>query len=309
VGPNLFAQFSAAAVSAQPGSLFLLVQSQGNLFVSWPSPSGEWLAGWHTLAVYIYPDTFLGFPDKTAAPIPIALASLSSVVGIPSSLSPDGVEFFVLAADGNIYSHPDWRPNDAGPWRKIDVSGFSPLYGADFVVAGDFLLVLADDHALWAAPLDHSNLHLIPAWEKVTSPGLSVSRFITTCENGSCQIAAATAEGVVWASSYRFGTPPAWVEIPLPGTTVSPTAQLTSAVPSAGRAQFFAIGMDGKVHTIGWESGAGWSAGRQWSAVEPGSQEFVPLETGGLAAISRVNGQVELFAQASDHELFKAWWS
>lgn len=307
-GPDLAARFSAAAVSVQPRSLFLLVQSQGKLFVSWPSQSGDWSVGWKTLDVSIYPDGFLGLPDTTAARVPIALATLSTVVGVPSSLSPDGAELFVLAADGNIYSHPDWRPTDTGPWRKIDVSGFSPFYGSEFVVAGDFLFVLGNDRALWAAMLDHTTLHRIPSWERVSTLGLAISHFTATCEKGICQIVVATTSGGVWATSYGDGNPPAWIELNLPSVTAS-TAPVSSTVASAGHAQFFALGTDGKIYTIGWESAVGWHPGLQWSAVEPGSQEFVTGVKGRMVAISRVNGQIELFAQGTDNELFKAWWS
>jgi hypothetical protein len=307
-GPDLASWFSASAVSAQPGSLFLFVQSQGTLFASWPDSSGDWSAGWSTVAIYIYPD-ILGIPNTNAAQIPVALASSSTIVGVPSSLSSDGVEVFALGGDGHFYSHPDWRPDDTGPWRKLDVNGFSPLFGADFVVVGDFLIVLASDGALWAAALDHSPLHRFPSWEKITATGVSVNRFTATCENGICQILAATTEGRVWAVSYDLGNLPAWVEVNLPGGTISVAAPLTSAVPSAEYAVFFAFGADGKVYNISWEPVGGWTAGQQWLPVAPESQGFVPLVTGGIAAISRVNGQIELFIQGVDNELFRVWWS
>ncbi len=307
--PDLSALFIASAVTVQPKSLFLFVQSQGTLFVSWPSQSGDWSNGWKTLSVSIYPDGFLGLPDRTARPIPIALALLSPVVTVPSSLSPDGAELFVLAADGNIYSHPDWRPGDTNLWRKIDVSGFSPLHGAEFVVVGDFLFVVGNDRALWATTLDHSVLHRVASWEKVSVPGIGINRFTATCENGVCQIMIATTSRGIFATSYGDGSPPAWVELNLPRVPVSLAAPLTSTVLSAGQARFFTTGTDGRIYTIGWESTAGWHAGLQWSAVEPDSQSFAPRIGGRMAVISRVNGQVELFAQDADDELFKAWWS
>ena len=66
-GPDLSGWFSASAVSAQPQRLFLLVQSRGSLFVSWPSPSGDWADGWKALDVSIYPDGLFGLPDTNAA--------------------------------------------------------------------------------------------------------------------------------------------------------------------------------------------------------------------------------------------------
>ena len=88
---------------------------------------------------------------------------------------------------------------------KIDVTGFSPLYGADFIVVVGFLFVLAGDRTLWAAALDHTGQHVVPAWEQVSSPDLSISRFTATCESGTCQIVAVTMVGEVWAASYTPG--------------------------------------------------------------------------------------------------------
>jgi hypothetical protein len=307
--PDFTAFFSVSALATLPRSLFILIQSQGTLFVNWALASGDWSAGWSKLPVTIYPDAFLGIPDTTAAPIPVALATLSAVASVPSALSPDGAELYVLAGDGHFYSHPDWHPYDTSLWRKIDVIGFSVLYGTDFVVAGDYLFVLGDDRAIWATIVDHSRLHLSPSWERITSQGVAIGQFTATCENGICQIVVAGIKAGMWAASYTWGNVPDWVEHDLPNTSIAPGASLTSAVPCPGCAHFFALATDGNVYAIEWESASGWSASKPWAAIQPDAQGFEPRAAGGIAAITRVNGQIELFAQGADNQIFKAWWS
>jgi hypothetical protein len=164
----------------------------------------------------------------------------------------------------------------SGPWRKIDVARFSPLFGQAFLVAGDVLLVLAADHALWGTATDHTTRHSVPAWDKISSPGVALSQVTATFENGICQIVAAGDDGRILATTYRPGNPAAWTELDLPGTTAAPGVPLASAMPSAGSSQFFASGADGRVYSIACDSSAGWSANLQWEAVAPDSQAFTP---------------------------------
>jgi hypothetical protein len=308
-GPNLSAPLFLAAASAQAGAPILLVQSEGKLFITArPLQPGSWTA-WQALDVFIYPDGVLGFPDMSGTPIPIALAASSPVVVLPSSVSTDGIEIYVLGADSHIYSHPDWRPNDTGPWRKIDVAGFAPIFSQEFLVAGDVLLVLAADHALWGTAIDHSIVHSVPTWEKLSAPGVAVGQVTATFENGACQVVAARDDGRMLATTYRPGTQPSWTELDLPGTSAAPGTTLASAIPSAGTSRFFAAGADGRVYTIACDSSAGWSSTQQWEAIEPDVQTFILRTAGNLTAASRVNGQVEVFAQDANQNLFKAWWS
>jgi len=308
-GPNLSTPMLASAVSAQPGSLVFFLQSGGRLFAASPSQVGPFTAGWLPLDVFIYPDGVFGLPDPSAPPIPIALAASSPFVAIPSSVSADGIEIYVLGGDGQIYSHPDWRMNDAGPWRKIEVAPFASLFGQGFLVAGDRLLILADDGTVWATAVDHTTLHLIPAWDKLPALGVVDQVSATWEDDGACQVVAATTDGRLLATTYHPGNSSAWVELDLPGTIVAPGSTLASALPSAGSSQFFAAGADGRIYTITVDSSAGWSTSLAWSSVEPDPPPFTPRAGGNLAAASRVNGQVEVFAQDVDRKLFRAWWS
>ncbi len=171
---------------------------------------------------WTYPDGIFGIPDTGGTPIPVTLSVLSPVADIPSSAIFGGSSISVLGADGNFYSRPTWQPDDTGPWRKIDVSAFAPLFGAEFAVTGDYLFALAGDRSLWAAAVDHSANHAAPTWEKVTSADFAVSRFTVTSLQGSCQIVAATTSGGVRAATSRPGSPTAWFAIDLPGIAPAP---------------------------------------------------------------------------------------
>jgi hypothetical protein len=307
--PDLSKTFFAAAVSARPHTLFLAIQSQGALFASQPSPSDAWTEGWKHVDVWIYPDLIFGVPNTSGAPIPVPLSASSTVAGMPSSSPFGGVELFVLAADGHFYSRTTQQPADPGPWQRIDVSGFTALFGAEFVVTGAFLLALASDRSLWAAVVDHSDNHASPAWERLTPDDFSVSRFTATNLQGGCQIVASTTSGNIRAATYRPGRPLSWAKIDLPNVLVMPGSPLASAAPAADQAKFFAIGADGKVYSIDWDSKADWTAEKAWLEVAADGQGIESRLGGGIAAVSRVSGQVEVIAQNKEDALLKAWWS
>jgi hypothetical protein len=307
--PDLAQTFFAVAVSAQPGTLYLAVQSQGTLFASRPSPSGAWTEGWKHVDIWTFPDKIFGIPDTSGAPISVSLSGSSPVAGIPSSSLFGGIELTVLGADGNFYSRTTLQPIDTGAWRKIDVSGFAPLFGAEFVVTGDFLLAVASDRSLWAASVDHSENHAAPTWERVSAADFAVSGFTAISLQGTCPIVVVTTFGSVRAATYRPGSPTIWQTIDLPGVAPAPGSALASAAPTSGQAKFFATGADGKVYSIDWESSVDWTPGLSWSEVAPGGKGIEARTAGGIAAVSRVSGQVEIFAQSKDSSLVKTWWS
>jgi hypothetical protein len=215
----------------------------------------------------------------------------------------------VLAADGNIYARPDWHPGEDGPWRMIGVSGFTPYYGAGFVVADGLLLVLSDDRALWATTIDPGSADLASIWERVTPPGLAVGAFAAARDGGIGAIVAVGTDLSVHATLYQPGASTAWRGLTLPATSPAAGAGLVGVVPMAGAAHFFTPGADGRIYAIACDLHAGWSDGQAWEAVSPDSQGFAPRASGALDAIVRVNGQVELFARDAHDRLFKAWWS
>ncbi|MGF6853953.1 hypothetical protein [Paraburkholderia sp. CI3] len=310
-GPDLTASpLQAAAATTSTGGPRVIVQSAGRLFVTWPSAPEWWHVGWQPLDVFIRPDGALGFPDPSSPAIPIDVAPTSPVAALPSASWPYGIEILVVGADGHIYSHPNWWPLSTDPWRKIDVVGFALKAGQDLVMAGDRLLVLADDGELWGTTIDHSSRLLVPAWELLSPPGVAVAQVIATSDSdGTCQVMFASPEGHLTALTYQTEIPTPWVALDLPGTTLAPGSTLAATVPSTGSARFLAVGADGRIYDVTCDAAAGWAASPAWSAVEADAQGFTPMALGRLAAISRIKGQVEVLTQADDQRLWRAWWS
>jgi hypothetical protein len=58
-----------------------------------------------------------------------------------------------------------------------------------------------------------------------------------------------------------------------------------------------------------WTEESGWEKGHNWVVVAGDSQEFQVPGKGNLSAISRVNGQIEIFATDSAQNIWKNWWS
>jgi hypothetical protein len=306
--PDLTQPFFMAAVSAHPGALYLAIQSGGTLFANRPTPSGAWSDPWIKIDVWIYPDSIFGFPEIGAPPIPVALSGFSPIAGIPLGNS-SGVELTLLASDGQFYSRVTAEPIDTGAWRKIEVSGFSAMAGVEFVVTGDFLVALASDWSLWATKVDHSGNHLFPAWEKVSAHEFPIVNFTAIEVQGSCQIVAVMITGNVRAATYNPGAPTAWSAVDLPNTLAAFGSGLASASPSDTQAKFFATGADSKVYALDWDSVTGWAPGLGWTEVAPKGIGIDALTRGGMASLSRVKGQVELYAQGKDASIQKAWWS
>ncbi|MBV9267988.1 MAG: hypothetical protein JO061_17600, partial [Acidobacteriaceae bacterium] len=303
--PDVTGIFFAAAVAPRPGLLYLAVQSQGILFANGPLSSGEW-PEWQQIDVWVYPDSIFGIPDLAGSPIAITLSAFSPVAGIPYEPA-NAVELTVLAGDGHFYSRITQQPGDTGAWRKIEVSGFSALSGFEFTVIGDYLLTLAADRSLWATVVDHSANHLFAVWEKLTPPGFAVDQFAVADLQGFCQIVFTTGTGDVRAGDWKRGAPVAWSVIDMPDTTAATGTPLASSAWSDTQAKFFAIGANSKIFFADYDSGTGWAAA-SWSEVAADSGIEIAAD-GALAALSRVSGQVEVYAQSKDGALWKAWWS
>ena len=307
--PDLAHGFFVAAASAQPATLYLAIQSQATLFARQPTPAGNWSEPWKRIDVWTYPDAIFGIPDTSGAPVPVTLSPLSPVAALPSADVWGAVELTVLGADGHFYSRVTHGRDDLSPWRKIDVSGFAPLFGAPFEVTADFVFALASDRSLWAAEVDHSGNHITPVWGKVSADDFAVSRFTVTQLQDACQIVAVTMAAGVRAATYHRGEPRGWAVVNLPGTSAALDVPLASAAPTAERAMFFVAGADGKVYVLDRQSSAGWTPGSSWSEIAPDGGGIAAQTAAGVAAISRLAGEVEVFAQGTDGALAKAWWS
>ena len=129
--PDFSRAFSIAALTPAPGELYVFVVSADGLFVAWPSASGAWTNPWHLEAPYVYPDGLFGAPDTSAPAIPIALDATTRVVTTFSPGIPGRIDLYLSGADGHFYSHSGWPAAGAGPWRRIDVQGFTVARNAD----------------------------------------------------------------------------------------------------------------------------------------------------------------------------------
>ena len=123
------------------------------------------------------------------------------------------------------------------------------------------------------------------------------------------QVIACSNEGIVWAIRLDniIGT---WQRVgqnidfkTLAGAQVS----YASAIP--GRLDIFIVGTDEKLYGTWWTEATGWENDHNWSMVAGDSQTFKMSKDGNLTAISRVNGQIEIYSTDSDQNMWKNWWS
>lgn len=302
--PSFDGAFSALAISVWPKNLMFIAARGGALFSTWLDGSGQW-AKWAKLEPWVYPVNIFGLPDTSAAPIPVSPATESTVFAGFTSQPSDGIELHFVGADGHIYAHLDWRPGDSGPWRKIEVNGFTVSTGADYQIAGDRLFALATTGALWSSPANRTILQLSPQWEVVSFPGLSIRRFSVAIDAETCHVLVTASDGSVWAAVVQ-GQAPIWTPLGQPGgSPVPPEARVVSAIPYTGRLDIFVVSADGLTYTATWDRAVGWSA---WRFPVNGAQGFAAA-THSPAIVHRVNRQVELFVQSQDGEIFRTWWS
>jgi hypothetical protein len=104
--------------------------------------------------------------------------------------------------------------------------------------------------------------------------------------------------------SWQPGIPASWIPRNLPNTTLAST--IDGIAFSDHEARFVAIGADSKVYSLDSDSNSGWAL---WSELAPDGKGLDALASGGIAALSRVTGQVEVYAQTKDNAINKAWWS
>jgi hypothetical protein len=235
-------------------------------------------------------------------------SKVTAVFSAIDSLSGGGIDLCLAAADGNLYLHSNWQPADTGPWRKIEVGGFKLAPGADFQIAGGNVFGLSVDGALWMSAIDQPVLGLGMAWQELSAPGFVVTRFAVGCDGADCHIAIIGLSGDVWVSEYVSGRDSVWVPLDQPdGFLASPYADLVWTTSLPGRWDLFTRSDDGLIYSV--ERGdVDLAPAPAWSLIG-GSTTFVTKPSGGLAAVCRAKGQIEVFGQASEGALVGTWFS
>ena len=118
-----------------------------------------------------------------------------------------------------------------------------------------------------------------------------------------------TTEGEIW--SAIFTTPNesmVWERVGKGiNFKVSPQMKVSWAIPNNGHLDIFVSGTDNKLYKTWWTEELGWELGHNWEVVTEESQKF--KADGNVVAISRVKGQVEIFATDSEQNIWKNWWS
>ena len=106
--PDLSRPFRMQAVATYPGSVYLLVLSDGVLRAASPGAGGKWGA-WMKIEPWVQPPEIFGLPGPAPSPVPVTLAPQGPLVATLSATSQDGLAIYLLGADGHLYGQDDWR--------------------------------------------------------------------------------------------------------------------------------------------------------------------------------------------------------
>ncbi len=296
-GPPDWSQpFSWAAASDRRGITAIFVISGGRLLRHDVDAGG----GWEDLR----PRAGL------LAPIPVPLGPGSVVTAVPNAgfEKAPGVRLCITGADGNVYTHPSWRPEeDAGHWERVAAAGgptIAPGSAAHFAAGRLFVRDAGGD--VWLRPLEGFEF-LGQGWRALGNPGFPVGRLAVTGEWDRLHLAVGGSEGEVRVGELRVGAAIAWAPpATATGWAPAPGSELAWASPEPGQWWLFVCGSDGSVRVLKRSDGD-LSAGA-WETVGSGGEPFAAGPRDGLGAVSRARGQVELFAQGATGAAW-TWWS
>jgi len=217
---------------------------------------------------------------------------------------------YVSGMDGNIYVSFKWPLDGQGYWRVIETASvFNLLHTIAFRVAGNFLVAMDITRVLWQYAVTPEEEIFPGSWEQLPVTPFIIESFVAVFFDDVLQVIACSNEGTVWAIRLDniIGT---WQRVgqnidfkTLAGAQVS----YASAIP--GRLDIFIVGTDEKLYGTWWTEATGWENDHNWSMVAGDSQTFKMSKDGNLAAISRVKGQIEIYATDSDQNMWKNWWS
>ncbi|MEO6549803.1 MAG: hypothetical protein ABIN94_17510 [Ferruginibacter sp.] len=312
------APYHVFGYSTMPGYLFVFAVSGGALYSRWIFQGDTWaLRSWVKMNITYQP--MLRLPllpieilDTTKSPQPVPVGMFSRVMATlidPSTITP---AVYLSGADGNFYACSTWPLDGVGNWQKIETASvFTSLLAMAFQIGGGFLFALDDKSHLWRYPLLPGKEDVIVYWEPVTINEFIIQDFIIATMENMVQVIAVNSKYEVWAISLDNETVfPQWERV---GVSIdfktAPGAKLACSIAIQGRVDIFTSGKDDKIYTTWWTKASGWETGHNWEQVAPDNQTFTTAVGGDIKAITRVNGQVELYATASDRSTWKNWWS
>lgn len=302
--PDVSRLFRMQAVATYPGTVYLFVLSDGVLRVSWPDAAGKWGA-WMKVEPWAYPTTIFGLPDTSASPVPVTLAAQGPLIATLSTTSQDGLEVYVLGADGHLYGHANWRPFSGDVWRRIEINDFSIAATSDAQVVGGQIFVLATDGGLWMAPTQ-SLLFLGSPSRRLTFDGLSLRRFVVTTGSVGGRVIATALDGSVWVARLAEDDAPEWRWLAFPGGSHVPKeCRVAWAAPVENQLDVYCVGEDGRVYINTCDPSGTWGG---WRVIVEEEHGFGAAGHSVIVA-HRVKGQVEVFAQSREGEIFRTWWS
>ena len=306
--PGSSTGFPWCSVSLRPDNLYLFLIKKDELWMLAKEAGSPSFAPWAKLPVETASHTTLfGFPAPDATRINVSLSISSKLKGIASAEFPFGVDLYITATDGNLYSVHNWFPFTDNLWRRIEVaSTFHFGTPSLFEVWGNALFAVDSKQQLWAGEIDNSIRNISPDWQQLGPDNLKVSRFTLASLANGCLLLVLAGNGQIWTSFFtNVGASLHWERVGQTGNfTVSPQGNISCASASPDRADIFTTGNDGKIYTTFWTRNTGWE--KSWTVAEKTGDIFKTSPEGKLISRVRVKGQIEVFT-VFNKVLWKSW--
>ncbi len=288
-------QHAITAVSRKAGQLDLFtVRDDGRVWTAWWN-GGGW-SDWVAIGGFFPPGARVAAVARTA----------------------DNLDLFVCGNDGRVYTAwwfegGGWS-GAADNWRSI--GGFFPPgapVAATTRAAGNLdLFICGNDGRVytswWYDGQEWSGLN--DSWASVGGffpPGAPVAAVARSPRNLDLFITGN--DGRVWTSWWYEGAPDWWSGVHDNWMSVGgffPVGAPVAAVSRAeGNLDLFVCGNDGRVYTAWWTGAGGWSGmADNWMSVGG----FFPVGAP-VAAVSRAEGNLDLFVCGNDGRVYTAWWT
>jgi len=309
--PAIEAPYRLFAYSTQPGYCFLFAISGSVLYARWLTPAQSWSAQpWQQLNITCPSEALLpdGSPDPAPAPVPVwPLSFIYMTLTNAGTVEPT---VYVSGMDGNIYTSSKWPLNGPKHWRKIETTPvFALLHTISFQVTGNFLFALDTSRSVWKYPVTTVPSFLTGTWEPLPVPAFIINSFITAAADDVIVIVAVSFDGSIWSLIVNNGSEQ-WQRV---GENIHfnalPGSQVSYATATKGRVDLFATGTDQKLYTTWWTALNGWEKDHNWALISPDSQQLKISTDGNIAVLSRIDGQIEVYATDENNITWINWWS